>query len=181
MRIPILVEGEGQRSDATFHYSIGSFSGRETPLPLRAGLTTILRFRIPLELFRPREHLIVKVLARAPAGEERVLWAKRWGPPGMARPRRCSRWLTRREGPISPVSGTSARLGVHSVSMSPDTAPHGPGAELPGNAESPAHSGLLSNEPCWGRTSDHRIKRAHFGYFVLPPLSGFVRNRRKDA
>jgi hypothetical protein len=78
VRVPIRVEGEGQRSDATFSYSIGSSSGRETPLPLRAGLTTILRFRIPLELFHPREHLIVKILARTPAGEQRVLWLKRW-------------------------------------------------------------------------------------------------------
>ena len=47
VRIPIRIEGEGQRSDATFHYSLGSFSGRETTIALRAGLTTILRFRIP--------------------------------------------------------------------------------------------------------------------------------------
>jgi hypothetical protein len=78
VRIPIYVEGEGQRSEATFHYSIGSFSGRETPLPLQAGFPTILRFRIPLELFRPRERLSVEIHADSPAGTEKVLWSKRW-------------------------------------------------------------------------------------------------------
>ena len=78
MRIPIRVEGEGQRSEASFQYSIGSFSGRETALLLQTGLQTVLRFRIPLELFRPREHLIVKILARTSGGEARVLLVKRW-------------------------------------------------------------------------------------------------------
>ena len=79
MRVPIRVEGEGQRSEATFSYSIGSFAGRETPLPLRAGFPTILRFRIPLELFRSRERLSVEILASSLAGTGKVLWAKRWG------------------------------------------------------------------------------------------------------
>ena len=78
MRIPIRVEGEGQRSEASFQYSIGSFSGRETTLLLQTGLQTVLRFRIPLELFRPREHFIVRILAGTSGGEERVLLIKRW-------------------------------------------------------------------------------------------------------
>ena len=78
LRIPIRVEGEGQSTEVSFQYSIGSFSGRETTLPLRTGFQTILRFRIPLELFRPREHLIVKILAGTPAGEESVLLVRRW-------------------------------------------------------------------------------------------------------
>ena len=47
---------------------------------------------------------------------------------------------------------------VHSVNMGPATAPSRARSHLPRNAESPAQSGLCSNEPCWTRTSDHRIK-----------------------
>lgn len=78
VRVPIRIEGQGQRSEAIFHYSIGSFLGRETALSLQTGFETVLRFRIPLELFRSREHLIVTILASSPAGEERTLWLKRW-------------------------------------------------------------------------------------------------------
>jgi hypothetical protein len=78
VRIPIRIEGEGERSEATFHYGIGSFEGRETALALRPGLTTILRFRIPLELFRPGEHLSVEIVGGGFLGTETVLWAKRW-------------------------------------------------------------------------------------------------------
>lgn len=45
---------------------------------MRASADTILRFRIPLGLFRSRERLIITILARAPGGEESVLWLKRW-------------------------------------------------------------------------------------------------------
>ena len=78
VRIPIRITGDGQRSEAIFHYSIGSFRGRDTTLPLRAAAETTLRFRIPLELFRSREHFIVTILAGTAGGEERVLWLKRW-------------------------------------------------------------------------------------------------------
>ena len=78
MRVPIRIEGQGQRIEAVFHYGIGSFLGRETTIPLQTGFETVLRFRIPLELFRSREHLIVAVLEGSPAGEERTLWLKRW-------------------------------------------------------------------------------------------------------
>jgi len=76
--VPIRVDGEDQRSAATFLYSVGSFRGRETTLALRTGLTSTLRFRIPLELFRGRERLSVEIHAGSPGGTERLLWAKRW-------------------------------------------------------------------------------------------------------
>jgi hypothetical protein len=78
VRIPVRIVGEGERGEATFRYSISSFCGRDTPLPLEAGLQTTLRFRIPLELFRPRERLAVEVLARSGRGPQKLLWAKRW-------------------------------------------------------------------------------------------------------
>ena len=78
VRVPIRIEGEGARGEATFHYSIGSFVGRDTPLALRQDLQTTLRFRVPLELFRPRERFAVEVRAKGSAGPEKVLWAKRW-------------------------------------------------------------------------------------------------------
>ena len=61
-----------------FRYTIGSFSGRDTLLPLGSGLQTILRFRIPLELFLPGERLAVEVLTGGSAGPPQVLWAKHW-------------------------------------------------------------------------------------------------------
>ena len=76
VRVPIRIEGE--IGAATFHYSIGSFAGRDTTLALLEGLQTTLRFRIPLELFRARERFAVEVLAGNARGPQKVLWAKRW-------------------------------------------------------------------------------------------------------
>jgi len=38
----------------------------------------ILSFRIPQELYRPRERLHLEVIARDEAGSFRVLWARRY-------------------------------------------------------------------------------------------------------
>jgi len=78
VRVPVRIVGEGAKGEATFHYSIGPFVGRETTLALRADLQTTLRFRVPLELFRPRERFAVEVHASGYAGPEKVLWTKRW-------------------------------------------------------------------------------------------------------
>ena len=78
VRVPIRVEGEGERSEALFHYSVGAFCGRNTALPLRAGLETTLRFRIPKEFFRLGELFSVEILAQGPAGTWTVIWEKRW-------------------------------------------------------------------------------------------------------
>ena len=78
VRVPVRIEGEGERSEAVFHYRVGSFCGRDTPLPLGAGLETTLRFRIPKEFFRSGELFTVEVLADSPAGTWTVLWARRW-------------------------------------------------------------------------------------------------------
>ncbi len=78
MRVPIRIEGEGERDEATADYRIGGFCGRGTTLTLQAGLHTILRFRIPQELFRDREQLSVEILAGASAGPQTVLWTKHW-------------------------------------------------------------------------------------------------------
>jgi hypothetical protein len=78
VRVPIRVVGDGAPGEATFRYGIGSFAGRNSPLALRADLQTTLRFRIPLELFRARERLIVEVLAGGSAGRQMALWAGRW-------------------------------------------------------------------------------------------------------
>ncbi len=78
VRIPVRIVGDGEKGEAIFHYSMGSFAGRDTALALGADGLTILRFRIPLELFRPRERLAVEVLASSDFGPQKVLWAKRW-------------------------------------------------------------------------------------------------------
>ncbi len=78
VRIPVRIEGEGEKTEATFQYSISSFSGRETTLSLRAGLQTTLRFRVPLELFQTRERLTLEVRSGSVAHPGKVLWAKRY-------------------------------------------------------------------------------------------------------
>ena len=79
VRVPLRVLGEGTRSEAAaFHYSIGPFCGRDTPLALQEGLQTTLRFRVPLELFRARERFSVEVLAGSAVSPWKVLWTKRW-------------------------------------------------------------------------------------------------------
>ena len=78
VRVPIRVVGESDKRATTVHYSIGSFCARGSMLPLAADGHTTLRFRIPLQLFRPHEPFSVEFLAGSSAGPEEVLWAKRW-------------------------------------------------------------------------------------------------------
>ena len=63
VRVPVRIVGESQKRETTVHYSIGSFYARGSMLPLAADGHTTLRFRIPLELFRPREPFRVEFLA----------------------------------------------------------------------------------------------------------------------
>jgi hypothetical protein len=78
VRLPLRVEGADEKDEAVFHYSIGSFCGRDTPLALEEDGPTILRFRIPLELFRARERFAVELLAQGATGTMKVVWVKRW-------------------------------------------------------------------------------------------------------
>ena len=79
VRIPVRIVGDGEASEAAFHYKIGSFVGVDTALAPGTGGTTTLRFRVPLELFRSRERLAVEVVGSgAGVGPQKVLWAKRW-------------------------------------------------------------------------------------------------------
>ena len=78
IRVPLRASGEGQRLEATFGFSIGSFTGGEIKLLLEAGFKTSLGFRIPQELFRPGEHLILEVLSEGTRGPKMVLWSKRY-------------------------------------------------------------------------------------------------------
>ena len=76
--VPIRVEGEGERGEATADYRIGAFRGRGTALTLQPGLHTMLRFRIPQELFRDRERFSVEIRAGASTSPQTLLWSKRW-------------------------------------------------------------------------------------------------------
>jgi hypothetical protein len=78
VRVPLLIEAADEKDEAAFHYSIGPFCGRDTPLALEEDEPTILRFRIPLELFRARERFVVEVLAQGATGTMKVVWVKRW-------------------------------------------------------------------------------------------------------
>ena len=75
VHVPVRIVGEGQPGEATFRYSIGSFTSKEAKLLLRGGFETNLRFRVPQELFRARERLVLEVLAKS---DKKVLWTKRW-------------------------------------------------------------------------------------------------------
>jgi hypothetical protein len=78
VRVPITVLGEALEAGAIFRFGIGSFRGRETPLLLQAGAQAKLTFRIPKELFRPKERLRLEVIARDTSDMEEILWAKRY-------------------------------------------------------------------------------------------------------
>jgi len=78
VQVPVRIVGEGQSGEATFRYSIGSFTSHEAKLLLKAGFETNLRFRVPEELFRPRERLVLEVLAKSNEASRKVLWAKRY-------------------------------------------------------------------------------------------------------
>ena len=78
VRVPLLIEAADEKDEAAFHYSIGPFCGRDTPLALQEDQPTILRCRIPLELFRARERFAVEVLAQGATGTMKVVWVKRW-------------------------------------------------------------------------------------------------------
>ena len=66
VRVPLRIEAADEKDEAAFHYSIGSFCGRDTPLALEEDEPTILRCRIPLELFRARERSSLRSLPKAP-------------------------------------------------------------------------------------------------------------------
>jgi hypothetical protein len=78
IRVPLRALGDGPRLEATFSFSIGSFTGGEIKLVLEAGFERSLGFRIPQELFRPGEHLILEVLSERTRGPKMVLWSKRY-------------------------------------------------------------------------------------------------------
>ena len=78
VRVPVQLAGDVPEGGVTQRYSVGSFVGLETKLLARAGTQANLSFRVPKELFRPRQRLHLEVLARDREGLQRVLWAKRY-------------------------------------------------------------------------------------------------------
>ena len=78
VHVPVQLVGEAPKGGATLRYSIGSFVGLETRLLARTGTHTNLTFRVPKELFRPRQRLHLEVLAVDDEGAQRVLWSKRY-------------------------------------------------------------------------------------------------------
>ena len=78
IRVPLRALGDGPRLETTFGFSIGSFTRGEIKLLLEPGFERNLGFRIPQELFRPGEHLILEVLSEGTRGPKMVLWSKRY-------------------------------------------------------------------------------------------------------
>jgi hypothetical protein len=75
LRVPVQVAGEPE-GEATLRYTIGSFSGRETPWFLRPSHYSELCFRIPAERFRDRARLMVEVVASDRWGNPDRVWHK---------------------------------------------------------------------------------------------------------
>jgi hypothetical protein len=79
VRLPVRVsDGGAQTVQALSRYRIGSFLGRETAVPLTEGLKTTLGFRIPQDLFRSQERLILEVARKTGKTGEIVLWRRRY-------------------------------------------------------------------------------------------------------
>lgn len=78
VKVPVRVVAQAQEQQAAYRYHIGSFLGRETRLLVRPGAVATLAFRIPKELFRPRERLSLTVSTTGDDASEKILWAKRY-------------------------------------------------------------------------------------------------------
>jgi hypothetical protein len=78
IQVPLGVLGEGPEGKATFHYDLGAFSSREIPVTMEPDRRIDLRFRLPKELFRSRERLILEVFQLDHEGAKNVLWSTRY-------------------------------------------------------------------------------------------------------
>jgi len=78
VRVPVRAMGDHTNAKVLSRYHIGGFQGRETAWPTAGGYDTVLTLRIPRELFRGREHLIVEVLQIDDGGGTETLWTKRY-------------------------------------------------------------------------------------------------------
>jgi hypothetical protein len=77
VQVPVTVLGEAPKDGASSRFTLGSFLGREIKLRIGTGAQATLTFRIPKELFRPRERLSLTVFA-IEHGTEKIFWAKRY-------------------------------------------------------------------------------------------------------
>jgi hypothetical protein len=77
VRVPVVVLGELPSDGLSSRFTLGSFVGRETKLLVGTGSQAILAFRIPKELFRPRERLSLLIFMTE-QGAEKILWSKRY-------------------------------------------------------------------------------------------------------
>jgi hypothetical protein len=75
--VPVRVVGDGDRAEVSYHWRVGSFAGRDTPLTLEKGMKTSLFGRIPEERFQTGEPL--EVVVSVPRVVPRlVLWSLRY-------------------------------------------------------------------------------------------------------
>jgi hypothetical protein len=78
IQVPLGVRGEGPESAAVFRYHLGPFSSREIPIAVEPAGQIDLRFRLPKELVRSREHLVLEVFSADHEGAMNVLWSTRY-------------------------------------------------------------------------------------------------------
>ena len=78
VHLPLRVLGEGLRREAVFHYDLGPFSSREIPVTMEPDRGMDLRFRLPKELFRSVEHLVLEVFSPDHTGAKNVMWSARY-------------------------------------------------------------------------------------------------------
>ena len=76
--LPLRVLGEGPKREAVFHYGLGPFSSRDIPVTMEPERRVDLRFRIPKELFRPGEPLVLEVFSPDHASARTVWWRARY-------------------------------------------------------------------------------------------------------
>jgi hypothetical protein len=78
IHFPLRVLGEGPKREAIFHYDLGPFSSREIPVTMEPDRRIDLRFRLPKELFRSRERLVLEVFSPDHTSAKNVKWSARY-------------------------------------------------------------------------------------------------------
>ena len=71
--VPVVISMDAVERGAILRYSIGTFLGREVPLPTKHARAN-LSLRIPRELFRSGERLTVQVLCRNGRNPDSTIW-----------------------------------------------------------------------------------------------------------
>jgi hypothetical protein len=78
VHIPLRVLGDGPKRGAIFQYDLGPFSSREIHVTMEADHRIDLRFRLPKELFRSPEQVLLEVFSLDDTSAKNVKWSARY-------------------------------------------------------------------------------------------------------